>query len=105
MIHEKKLLKEGIKETLIPGLKIIVANTDLAAAEVELTNFENREFVFKSIFDEIDNFDFIFCRLPTSTWLANYQFISSIKYNTDPPSVRIFCSRGSFSPNANYQIN
>ena len=50
MIHEKKLLKEGIKETLIPGLKIIGANTDLAAAEVELTNFENREFIFKSIF-------------------------------------------------------
>ena len=34
MIHEKRLLKEGIKETLIPGLKIIGANTDLAAAEV-----------------------------------------------------------------------
>ena len=46
MIHERRLLKEGIKETLIPGLKIIGANTDLAAAEVELTNFENREFVF-----------------------------------------------------------
>ena len=56
MIHQKRLLKEGIKETLIPGLKIIGANTDLAAAEVELTNFENREFVFKSIFAEIDNF-------------------------------------------------
>ena len=26
MIHEKRLLKEGIKETLIPGLKIIGAN-------------------------------------------------------------------------------
>ena len=57
MIHEKKLLLEGIKDTLIPGLKIIGANTDLAAAEVELTNFENREFVFKSIFDEINNGD------------------------------------------------
>ena len=57
MIHEKKLLVEGIKETLIPGLKIIGANTDLAAAEVELTNFENREFIFKSIFSEINDFD------------------------------------------------
>ena len=59
MIHEKKLLAEGIKETLIPGLKIIGANTDLAAAEVELTNFEKREFIFKSIFSEINDFDFI----------------------------------------------
>ena len=41
MIHEKKLLSEGIKETLIPGLKIIGANTDLAAAEVELSSTES----------------------------------------------------------------
>ena len=32
---------------------IIGANTDLAAAEIELTNFENREFVFKLIFTDI----------------------------------------------------
>ena len=55
MIHEKKFLMEGIKETLIPGLKIIGANTNLAAAEVELVNFDRREFVFKSIFEEINN--------------------------------------------------
>ena len=69
MIHEKKFLSEGIKETLIPDLKIIGANTDLAAAEVELTNFENREFVFKSIFDEINNFDFIFIDCPPALGL------------------------------------
>ena len=69
MIHEKRLLTEGIKETLIPGLKIIGANTDLAAAEVELTNFENREFVFKSIFDEINHFDFIFIDCPPALGL------------------------------------
>ena len=49
MIHEKKLLKED--KNINSGLKIIGANTDLAAAEGKLTNFENREFVFKSIFD------------------------------------------------------
>ena len=69
MIHKKKLLTEGIKETLIPGLKIIGANTDLAAAEVELTDFENREFVFKSIFSEINNFDFILIDCPPALGL------------------------------------
>ena len=69
MIHEKKLLKEGIKETLIPGLNIIGANTDLAAAEIELTNFTNREFVFKNIFSEINNFDFIFIDCPPALGL------------------------------------
>ena len=69
MIHEKKLLEHGIKDTLIPGLKIIPSNTDLAAAEVELTNFENREFVLKSIFGEIKNFDFIFIDCPPALGL------------------------------------
>ena len=69
MIHEKKILSEGIKDTLIPGLKIIGANTDLAAAELELTNFDNREFVFKSMFDKINNFDFIFVDCPPALGL------------------------------------
>ena len=31
MIHEKKLIDEGIKETIIiPGLKIITANTEFS---------------------------------------------------------------------------
>ncbi len=69
MIHEKKLLKEGIKETIIPGLSIIGANTDLAAAEVELTSFDKREFTFTNIFKEIDNFDYVFIDCPPALGL------------------------------------
>jgi chromosome partitioning protein len=69
MIHEKKLLKEGIKETIIPGLSIIGANTDLAAAEVELTSFDKREYTFANIFKEIDNFDYVFIDCPPALGL------------------------------------
>ena len=69
MIHEKKLLKEGIKETIIPGLSIIGANTDLAAAEVELTSFDKREYTFTNIFKEIDNFDYVFIDCPPALGL------------------------------------
>ncbi|MDC2979426.1 ParA family protein [Pelagibacteraceae bacterium] len=69
MIHHKKLLNDGIKETIIPGLKIIGSNTDLAAAEVELTNFENREFVFKNIFANLNQFDYIFIDCPPALGL------------------------------------
>ncbi len=69
MIHEKKLINEGIKNTIIPGLKIICSNTDLAAAEVELTDFNKREFVLKNIFKDIDNFDFIFVDCPPALGL------------------------------------
>ena len=62
-------LEEGIKETIIPDLKIITANTDLAAAEVELTNFDNREYIFKNIFSGLSTFDFVFIDCPPALGL------------------------------------
>ena len=94
MIHEKKLLREGIKETLIPGLKIIGASTDLAAAEVELTNFENREFVFKSIFDEIDNFDFIFVDCPPALGLLTINSLVASNTTLIPLQSEFFALEG-----------
>jgi len=94
MIHEKKLLKEGIKETLIPGLKIIGANTDLAAAEVELTNFENREFVFKSIFGEVDNFDFIFVDCPPALGLLTINSLVASDTTLIPLQSEFFALEG-----------
>ena len=94
MIHEKKLLKEGIKETLIPGLKIIGANTDLAAAEVELTNFENREFVFKSIFAEINNFDFIFVDCPPALGLLTINSLVASDTTLIPLQSEFFALEG-----------
>jgi len=94
MIHEKKLLTEGIKETLIPGLKIIGANTDLAAAEVELTNFENREYVFKSIFAEIDNFDFIFIDCPPALGLLTINSLVASDTTLIPLQSEFFALEG-----------
>jgi len=94
MIHEKKLLREGIKETLIPGLKIIGANTDLAAAEVELTNFENREYVFKSIFAEIDSFDFIFVDCPPALGLLTINSLVASDTTLIPLQSEFFALEG-----------
>jgi len=94
MIHEKKLLTEGIKETLIPGLKIIGANTDLAAAEVELTNFEKREYVFKSIFAEIDNFDFIFVDCPPALGLLTINSLVASDTTLIPLQSEFFALEG-----------
>ncbi len=94
MIHEKKLLPEGIKETLIPGLKIIGANTDLAAAEVELTNFKNREFIFKTIFNEIDNFDFIFVDCPPALGLLTINSLVASNTTLIPLQSEFFALEG-----------
>ena len=94
MIHEKKFLVEGIKDTLIPGLKIIGANTDLAAAEVEMTNFEKREFVFKSIFAEIDNFDFIFVDCPPALGLLTINSLVASDTTLIPLQSEFFALEG-----------
>jgi len=94
MIHERKLLTEGIKETLIPGLKIIGANTELAAAEVEMTNFENREFVFKSIFAEIDNFDYIFVDCPPALGLLTINSLVASDTTLIPLQSEFFALEG-----------
>ena len=94
MIHEKKLLIEGIKKTLIPGLKIIGANSNLAAAEIELTNFEKREFVFRSIFNEIENFDFIFIDCPPALGLLTINSLVASDTTLIPLQSEFFALEG-----------
>ena len=94
MIHEKKFLTDGIKETLIPGLKIISANTNLAAAEVELVNFDRREYVFKSIFDEISNFDFILIDCPPALGLLTINSLVASDTTLIPLQSEFFALEG-----------
>ncbi len=94
MIHQKKLIKEGIKDTIIPNLSIISSNTDLAAAEVELTNFENREFVFRNIFRELSNFDFIFIDCPPALGLLTINSLVASNTALIPLQSEFFALEG-----------
>ena len=94
MIHEKKLIKEGIKETLIPGLQIIGANTDLAAAEVELTTFENREYVIKSILSDLNNFDYILIDCPPALGLLTINSLVASDTTLIPLQSEFFALEG-----------
>ncbi len=94
MIHEKKLLREGVKETIIPGLKIICANTNLAAAEVELANFDNREFVIKYILNEVNDFDFIFIDCPPALGLLTINSLVASNTTLIPLQSEFFALEG-----------
>ena len=94
MIHEKKFLKEGIKDTIIPGLKIIGSNTDLAAAEIELTNFENREYVLKNILKDIKEFDFIFIDCPPALGLLTINSLVASNTALIPLQSEFFALEG-----------
>ncbi|MDC0232847.1 AAA family ATPase [Pelagibacteraceae bacterium] len=59
----------AIKKTIIPNLSIISANTNLAAAELELANFDKREFVLADILLKANSFDFILIDCPPALGL------------------------------------
>ena len=69
LIVTGKLNESAIKKTIVPGLDIITANTNLAASEIELVGVENREFVISNILSEIKNYDYILIDCPPALGL------------------------------------
>jgi chromosome partitioning protein len=69
LIVKRELDTGAIKETIVPNLSIISANTNLAAAEVELVNYEKREFVLEDILLKTKAYDFILIDCPPALGL------------------------------------
>lgn len=60
-------IKESMHETNIPGLWLLPSNVNLAGAEIELLDVENREYILKKEVDYIqEDFDFIIIDCPPS---------------------------------------
>ena len=69
LIVSQALDERAIKKTIVPGLDIITANTNLAASEVELVNIENREFVITNILSKTKEYDYILIDCPPALGL------------------------------------
>ncbi len=69
LISKSSFDQKSIKKTIIPGLKIITSNMDLAAAEVELKDVSNREYVLNDIISKIKEIDFIIIDCPPALGL------------------------------------
>ena len=61
--------ENAIKKTIVPGLDIITANTNLAASEIELASVENREFVLSNILSKTKGYDYILIDCPPALGL------------------------------------
>ena len=62
-------IEHAIKKTIVPGLDIITANTNLAASEIELVNVDNREFVISNILSKTNDYDYILIDCPPALGL------------------------------------
>ena len=69
LIVKRELDEGAIKKTIVPNLSIISANTNLAAAELELANLEKREFVLEDILLKTKAYDFILIDCPPALGL------------------------------------
>lgn len=61
--------EKAIKKTIVPGLDIITANTNLAASEIELVSIKKREFVISNILSKTNNYDYILIDCPPALGL------------------------------------
>ncbi len=56
-----------VQKNIVDGVDIIPANVDLAAAEIELIDTENKEYILKKHIDQIkDQYDFVMIDCPPS---------------------------------------
>jgi chromosome partitioning protein len=77
MVNDVPLAKIE-KKTMIPGLTLIPSIVDLSAAEIELAQMEDREFVLKDQINDCDNFyDYILIDTPPSLSLLTINALAA----------------------------
>ena len=69
LIVSESYIDNAIKKTIVTGLEIITANTNLAASEIELASVKRREFVISNILSETKGYDYILIDCPPALGL------------------------------------
>ena len=83
------------KDTSIPHLKVLPSNVDLSAAEIELDQIEDREFVLKQHLDMVRNeYDYIIIDCPPSLGLLTVNALSSSDSILIPVQCEFFSLEG-----------
>ena len=94
LIVNEALDKSAIKKTIVPGLDIITANTNLAASEIELAEVKNREFVLANLLSKIKGYDYILLDCPPALGLLTINALVASRSVIIPLQSEFFALEG-----------
>lgn len=87
--------KEVIVETQISGLSILPSGSDLAGAEVELADMEDREHALRKVIDEVKyQYDFIILDCPPALGLLTVNALTAAKSVLIPVQCEYYAMEG-----------
>ena len=94
LIVNEVLDLNAIKKTIVPGLDIITANTNLAASEIELVEVKNREFVLSNLLSKIEGYDYILIDCPPALGLLTINALVASQSIIIPLQSEFFALEG-----------
>ena len=78
LLTQRAHISDAIQETIVPKLFIVPADTDLAAAEVEIRDREHREYILDQLLRPISSsYDFVIIDCPPSLGLLTVNALSA----------------------------
>ncbi len=86
--------ENAIKKTSIPNLNIITSTLDLAAAEIELAEVDNRERQLKNIIKKIAGYDYFFIDCPPALGLLTINGLVAASSVIVPLQCEFFALEG-----------
>ncbi|OQA55410.1 MAG: Sporulation initiation inhibitor protein Soj [Candidatus Omnitrophica bacterium ADurb.Bin277] len=95
----------SVKSTDIDNLFVIPSNSDLAGAEIQLINIENREYVLKRQLEKIaEKYDYVFLDCPPSLGLISINALTASSYIIIPLQCEYYALEGLGSLLNTYQL-
>lgn len=86
---------EAVCETIIPGLHLIPSTVDLSAAELDIADMKNREYILKKKLDKIKhNYDYIIIDCPPSLGLLTINSLTASDSILIPLQCEFFALEG-----------
>ncbi len=94
LIVSRSYNENAIKKTIVPGLDIITANTNLVASEIELVDIDEREFVISKILSKANGYDYVLIDCPPALGLLTINALVASKSVIVPLQSEFFALEG-----------